>query len=281
VSEIKKDMQAIARGPRGLRHGGNPKTMWLSIIGLSILAPLVQAEVYADPFPITEKAQVIVVADFFGDLKQQLNNKARELVNGSVPPDQSPANQAPTEQPVPTSEYPEQAKPTNTKAKKATKANSVESTSSLTLDDWLGRWRSQDGENSLVISSAKLVSTFRRKDDDGKSSNFTVTAHWRNLTNSNEEETFGLSKKQVTLDEIAKRYEKALQQYKKDPMDYGVSDPKITRKAMLTMSPGSYQVMWSYFGGESGSEYIVDKDHMLEVKDDPYGFSVTLYNRVK
>lgn len=47
------------------------------------------------------------------------------------------------------------------------------------------------------------------------------------------------------------------------------------------MSPGVYRVMWSYFGGESGEEYIVDKDRMLEVKDDPFGFWVTRYNRVK
>jgi hypothetical protein len=170
----------------------------------------------------------------------------------------------------------------STKAKKAEIAKNVEHASSLPLGYFLGRWKPHGGEGLLVISEQKIISTFWRKDDDGKSEKIILEARWSNLdSDSNVEETFGLSKKQTTLAEISKRYEKAQQRYKKDPMDYAVSDPKLSRKAIQTMLPGSYPIMWSYFGGESGEEMIVDKDHMLEIKDDPYGFSVTLYNRVK
>jgi hypothetical protein len=154
--------------------------------------------------------------------------------------------------------------------------------SSTSLGDFVGKWKAQGGKDSLVISPQKIISTSWHKNDAGKPEKYTGEARWSNLdSDSNEEETFGLSKKQTTLSEISKRYEMRLKRYKKDPSDYGMDDPKISRKAIQAMSPGTYQVMWSYFGGESGEEYIVDKDHMLEIKDDPYGFSVTLYDRVK
>jgi len=53
--------------------------MLLIVIGLSSQAGLVQAEVPVSP--VAEKSQAIVVADLFGDLRQQLENKAREVVN--------------------------------------------------------------------------------------------------------------------------------------------------------------------------------------------------------
>ena len=153
---------------------------------------------------------------------------------------------------------------------------------STPLGDFPGTWKAQGGKDFLVISPQKIITTSWRKEDAGKPEKYKREARWSKLdSDSNEEETFGLSKKQTTLSEISKRYEMRLKRYKKDPSDYGMDDPKISRKAIQAMSPGTYQVMWSYFGGESGEEYIVDKDHMLEIKDDPYGFSVTLYDRVK
>ena len=163
---------------------------------------------------------------------------------------------------------------------------SAKHVSSMPLGNFLGSWRSQDREDSLVISSAKMVSTSQRRlfNDVGEflsTEKTTAKARWSNLTSSNEDETFGLRKTSTTLAEISKRYEMVLKRYKKDPSDFSMGDPKLSRKAIQAMSPGTYQVMWSYFGGESGEEYIVDKDHMLKIKDDPYGFSVTLFDRVK
>lgn len=153
---------------------------------------------------------------------------------------------------------------------------------STSLGDFPGTWKAQGGKDLLVISPQKIISTSWRKNDAGKPEKYTGEARWSNLdSDSNEEETFGLSKNQTTLAKIYKRYEMRLKRYKKDPSDYSVGDQKTSLKAIQSMSPGTYRVIWSYFGGESGEEYIVDKDHMLEIKDDPYGFSVTLYDRVK
>ena len=76
MSSTKENSAATARG---LQRGRNLKTMLLIVIGLSSQAGLVQAEVPVSP--VAEKSQAIVVADLFGDLRQQLENKAREVVN--------------------------------------------------------------------------------------------------------------------------------------------------------------------------------------------------------
>lgn len=154
--------------------------------------------------------------------------------------------------------------------------------SSTPLGDFLGKWKAQGGKDLLVISPQKIISTSWHKDDAGKPEKYTGEARWSNLdSDSNEEETFGLSKKKTTLAEISKRHEIVLKRYKKDSSDFSMGDPNSSRKAIQAMSPGTYQVMWSYFGGESGEEYIVDKDHLLKIYDGPYGFSVTLFDRVK
>lgn len=119
VNSVKDHSLATACG---LRQGKNLKTMWLLVVGLSSLAGLVQAEVPANSFPVAGKVQAIVVADLFGDLKQQLSNKARELVNSSTISEPSPGNQSTADQSVPSSQSPEQAMPKSTKAKKAKKA---------------------------------------------------------------------------------------------------------------------------------------------------------------
>lgn len=240
--------------------------------------------VFTTSFARATEPQSIIVADIFGDLQQRLEKGARDVINNSAASDTRRLEQSAADQTVPPSQYPEQAMPTTTqpkKEKKLAKGAGASQVPSLPFVEWYGTWRSQDGKNSLALSSSKMVSTFLVKEDNGKFRKVTVEARWSNLTASNEEETFGLSKKNITPTEIAKRYEKALQYHKKNPTDFGVSDPQLSRKAISAMSHGSYQVMWSYFGGESGSEYIVDKDRILEVKDDPYGFTVTLYDRIK
>lgn len=153
--------------------------------------------------------------------------------------------------------------------------------SSTLPGDFFGKWKAQGSKDSLVISPQKIMSTSWLKGDDGNSESFTATARWSNLGDSNEDETFGLRKKRTTPTEVFKQYERALKQYRQGRSDFSVSDPKLSRKAIQAMSPGTYQVMWSYFGGESGDESIVDKDHLLKIYDSPYGFSVTLYDRVK
>lgn len=254
--------------------------MCLAAIGSLSLAGWVQAEAPGATLPLAEKSQAIVVADLFGDLRQQLENKAREVVKGSAASEPPPGNQIPAEQPA--SQYPTRAVSAESKAKQTERATNSGHVPSMPLGDFLGKWETQGGKVLLGISPQKIISTSWRKNDVGRLEKYTGEARWSNFdSDSNEEETFGLSRKKTTRAEISRRYEMALKRYKKTPSDFSISDPKLSQKAIQAMSLGTYQVMWSYFGGESGEEYIVDKDHMLEIKDDPYGFFVTLYNRVK
>lgn len=147
------------------------------------------------------------------------------------------------------------------------------------LGDFLGHWKSQDGKDLMVITPQKIIFTSWRKNDAGKLEKNTWEAPWSNFVSANEaggDDAFGLLKKQTTLSEIAKGYQMAIKQYKKDPSDFSVSDPKLSRKAIQAVSPGTYQVMWS-----NDDEYIVDKDHLLKIYDGKYGFIVTLFNRIK
>ena len=125
MNSTKENLPATARG---LQRGKNLKTMLLIAIGLLSQAALVQAEVPV--FPIAEKSQAIVVADLFGDLRQQLENKAREVVKSSTAAESSPGNQISAEQP--TSQYPAPVMPANSKAKKAGKAANEADASPLT-----------------------------------------------------------------------------------------------------------------------------------------------------
>lgn len=148
-----------------------------------------------------------------------------------------------------------------------------------TLGDFLGQWKSQDGKDLMVITPQKITFSSWRKNDAGKLEKNTWEAPWSKLGSATEaggDDAFGLSKKQITLTEISKGYRMALKQYKKNPSDFSVSDPELSRKAIQAMSPGTYQVMWS-----NDDEYIVDKDRLLKIYDGKYGFIVTLFNRVK
>lgn len=272
----RENESATARGLRQLRNL-NPRC--LAAVVLLSMAGWAQAEGHDATLPLAPKSQAIVVADLFGDLRQQLENKAREVVKGAVASEPAPESNTPVEQPE--NQYPVQAVSAKSKAMQAEKSTNRQMPS-IPLGDFLGKWERQGEKGLLGITPQKIIYTSWRKNDDGKLEKYTGETRWSNSDSDwNEEETFGLSRKQTTRAEILRRYEMALKRYKKTPTDFSISDPKLSRNAIQVMPAGTYQVMWSYFGGESGEEYIVDRDRMLAIKDDPYGFSVTLYNRVK
>lgn len=130
-----------------------------------------------------------------------------------------------------------------------------------------------------------MVNTFLVKGDDGKSRKITAVHRWSNVEKGEdlrEDETFGLLKKRITPAEISRQFEMALKRYKQDPTDFNVNESTRSRKAILGMSPGVYQIMWRYLGGDCGySECIVDKDRMLEVSACSYGYNLAQYNRAK
>lgn len=156
-------------------------------------------------------------------------------------------------------------------------SGSSDSTSSKTLDpQWFGKWVSEDGKRTLEVSASKIgVSDL---DVKGKPpSRFDL--RWVNGPNIGEEQ-FGYLAKGTSQAEASSRYEEALRQFKKDPMDFGVSDADPSRRAIAAMTPGGYRVVQGYAGGDCGIwEWILDDTKMLEISQCKYGFHVRLLKK--
>jgi hypothetical protein len=144
---------------------------------------------------------------------------------------------------------------------------------------WVGTWKSQDGTTTVTISPAKMVRSFLEKDSHGKMSPKTPEFRWTE-NGDPEPGEFGYGRYPTSPAEVLKWYEAAVRQFKKDPADFAISDPKASRQAIAAISPGSYRVLLSTGGGDcEGWDFILDGDRMLEVSECKYGFEVALYNR--
>lgn len=150
---------------------------------------------------------------------------------------------------------------------------------------WFGTWKSQDGNTTMSISESNIDFVVVRPDDRGRPEAFNSARHWTNRSDDAAgelEEVFGYAKKRVSPAGISKRYEEALRAYRRNAIDFSVSDPDRSRQAIGVMSPGIYKVMWSYSGGDCGyDEYIIDGDKVLDVDECKYHFKIQLFNRVK
>lgn len=144
---------------------------------------------------------------------------------------------------------------------------------------WVGTWRSEDGTATITISPAKMVRSFLEKDADGKTIRKTLEFRWTESTDPDPDE-FGYGKHPTSPAEISKWYEAAVRQFKKDPTDFAISDPKASRRAIAAISPGVYRVLLSTGVGDcAGWDFILDGERMLEVSECKYGFEVALYAR--
>lgn len=150
---------------------------------------------------------------------------------------------------------------------------------------WSGTWKSDDGKTTMTISGSSIHYAVVRLNENERFETFNSIWHWTNRSDDAAgalEEAFGYAKKRVSPGDIAKRYEESLRAYRRNPIDFSVSDPDQSRRAIGVMSPGIYKVMWSYSGGDCGyDEYIIDGDKMLDVDECKYHFKIQLFNRVK
>lgn len=144
---------------------------------------------------------------------------------------------------------------------------------------WYGTWKNQYGTKTLTISASKIIVSEVRHNDKGKPERVRYEHHWVNKSEP-EDGSFGRSTKRISPGVLAKRYQEAVEQYKRDSADFNISDPAMSRAAIGAISPGVYKIMWSYAGGDCAYwEYIVDKDKMLEINECKYRFGVQLLNR--
>jgi hypothetical protein len=149
---------------------------------------------------------------------------------------------------------------------------------------WQGIWQRSDGEAVLAISPSRMISEFKVEDEPGKFREVKLELEWTSSRNTDSptDGTFGYSNKKISPSDVSRIFESAVKHKQKGDPDFSVSDPKSSRHAIKTMSPGVYKVMWSYSGGDCGySEYILDGDRMLEVSECKYGVGVMLYIRKK
>jgi len=151
---------------------------------------------------------------------------------------------------------------------------------------WFGVWQGEKAGSRLVISASELVASWTIKHGDGTSEPHEERSKWTPLY----EDTapgdgyllFGYAKRSKSLAEISNAYEKSVAQFKRDPTDFGISDPLPSRRALAAIKPGNYRVVWTYIGGDCGfHEFIVDGDAMLQMSQCKYGHSVELYTRQK
>lgn len=150
---------------------------------------------------------------------------------------------------------------------------------------WFGVWKSQGADGSMAISASRIDFGAEHLDEKGKRETFKSTLTWTNRSDDAAGElemVFGYAKKRVSLSDISRNYEEALQQFRRDPTDFSISDPAKSRQAIGAMSPGVYKVMWSYTGGDCGyDEHIIDGDKILDVSECKYSYNVTLFHRVR
>ena len=148
---------------------------------------------------------------------------------------------------------------------------------------WYGVWKSASGQESLTISASKIITEFQREDEPGKFRNIKIELKWSDSNDPNpskDEERFGYSKKRISPSDVAHIFENAVNTLGVGQPDFSVSDPKISRQAIKSISPGVYKIVWTYFGGDCGNnEYILDGDKILEMDQCKYRVGVRLFKR--
>lgn len=133
----------------------------------------------------------------------------------------------------------------------------------------------------MKISAKRIDQARSNTDESGQRYSDDHSYDWSAKSEDRPDDgTFGYVKRTRSSREVAKRYEACLRMYRKDPTDYGVSDPKGTRRALSAIRPGSYRAMYVFPGGDSYAEYITDGNVMLEIVDTKYGCSVSRFFRV-
>lgn len=152
---------------------------------------------------------------------------------------------------------------------------------------WLGTWKAPSTDENLTISS-DVIEYFgtRTLEPESPPEEFRFAYKWTD--DSSEKagdsvfESFGYMSKSTTRVALSKRYEEALDQFKRDPMDFSVSDATESRRHLGTLPDGRFKVIWAYGGGDCDFfEYVINGDSILAIQECKYGTSIRLFNRIR
>ena len=146
--------------------------------------------------------------------------------------------------------------------------------------NWHGTWQGTTPDSKMVISAAG-VEIFDVYENDGKKNKFHTKLPWVKASepNGNDVES-GYAKSSVSLAEISRAYEASLAMFRRDPTDFRISDPTLSRRFIGRIKPGNYRVVWADLGGDCGqSDMIIDGDLILSIGSCKYGHKIDLFTR--
>ena len=168
----------------------------------------------------------------------------------------------------------------NSQGKQAQKGATKAQPASALGAEWYGVWKGPEGKR-LEFSATKLtVSGFRVDPDDPKKKKqpYKGELPWLK-SNSPDAEGFGYSGKKWTPASLSRAYEDALRGCGTKCVDFSVSEPTSTRRAIQQLASRTYLAVSEFGPADCGSEYILDRDTLLEIVDCHYAFKVTPFVR--
>lgn len=148
--------------------------------------------------------------------------------------------------------------------------------------NWHGSWQGETPGSRLVIGPAGVDRTFVRK-DEGKNRTHTERCKWTlQASSSGDACRSGYAKSSKAATAIQAEYESSVEAFRRDPVDFSISDPVRSRAALRSVRPGNYRVLWTEGGGDCGrNEMIIDDDTVLDVMQCRYGHQVERFTRVR
>jgi hypothetical protein len=134
----------------------------------------------------------------------------------------------------------------------------------------------------MVISAAG-VEIFDVWVNNGKAEKFHQMTTWGNTTEPNGNDLdSGYAKSSTSLAEISRAYEASVAMLRRDPSDFSISDPTLSRRFIGRIKPGNYRVVWAYPGGDCRQrDMIIDGDLILSVVSCKYQHTIDLFTRVR
>ena len=147
--------------------------------------------------------------------------------------------------------------------------------------NWHGTWQGANPDSKMVITAAG-VEIFDAHKRDGKTERYHAIAPWGTKNPSGNGEESGYAKSSVSRAEILRTYEASVVQFRRNPTDFGISDPGLSRQFIGRIKPGNYRVVWADLGGDCGQrDMIVDDDLILSVSTCKYQHVIDLFTRVR
>lgn len=145
--------------------------------------------------------------------------------------------------------------------------------------NWHGTWQGTTPDSRMVISAAG-VEIFDVLQSEGKKDKFHAKLPWVNAGEASGNEESGYAKSSMSLAEISRRFEESVALFQRDPSYFSISDPAQSRGMIGRIKPGSYRVVWAYWGGDCGlRDMILDGDLILSIVNCRYRHEISLFTR--